>query len=222
MAAKKIDKQINVELPPIDIRHFTLRIVGDSPLITHAWDEKAKRMMLNKQQKKATNGREIRRPYAEFANSLYWLTPKPKLDGLTNEEVQDVVNEAIPHAKFGFPTVGFKASAIDAGYQQGAMDKKTTARGAFHIDGEFATIEGTTTAREVKVKIGKGIAELRYRAEFTNWATTLAISYNHNAMSLEQIINLFNLGGYANGVGEWRPAKDGGKGRFHVAIGEQD
>lgn len=38
----------------------------------------------------------------------------------------------------------------------------------------------------------------------------------------EQIVNLFNVAGFACGVGEWRPSKDGSFGTFHVeSIGER-
>ena len=39
-----------IEIKPIQIKKVALRIVGDSPLIMHAWSEKAKRMMLEAQQ----------------------------------------------------------------------------------------------------------------------------------------------------------------------------
>jgi hypothetical protein len=32
----------------------------------------------------------------------------------------------------------------------------------------------------------------------------------------EQIMNLLNYGGFANGVGEWRPSRDGSFGTYHV------
>lgn len=204
-AVKKVEEQ-NVHIPKIDVKEFDLEIIGDSPLIVHAWSEKAKKMMLDKQMKKATAGREAKDPFMDFVDSLYWLTPKPEYPTM-----DDVMN-----AKFGFPVVGFKAAAVDAGYQQGILDKKTTARGAFHIDGEFAVIEGIPDIREDMVRIGMGTSDIRYRAEFKNWKTVLHIRYNASAMSLEQIVNLFNIGGFANGVGEWRPQKNGSFGTFHV------
>ena len=216
MATKKSDATV-INLPELKLHDFPLKIVGTAPLISHAWSEKAKLMMLGKQQKKASAGKEIRRPSVEFADSLYWLTPKPNFDGLTDEEVQKVLAEVIPQSKFGFPTLAFKSAAIDAGYQQGALDKKTTARGAFHVIGEFAVIEGTPTPREDMARIGMGTADLRYRAEFKTWSTELLIRFNENAMSIEQIANLFKLGGFANGVGDWRPAKDGSFGTFDIA-----
>lgn len=40
-----------IELPPIELVTFQLRLVGDSPLIVHRWSEKAKKQMLDKQMK---------------------------------------------------------------------------------------------------------------------------------------------------------------------------
>ena len=212
----KKDIGTTVEIPALEIKTFELRIVGDSPLISHAWDEKAKRIMLEKMQKKANKAKEIRRPSVDFANSLYWLTAKPDFDGMSDEEAQVILADIIPKSKFGFPVIGFKAAAIDGGYQQSVLEKKTTARGAFHIVGEFAVIEGTPTIREDMARVAKGGTDLRYRAEFKTWATTLTIRYNAGAMSMEQIVNLFNVGGFSNGIGDWRPAKGGSYGTFHI------
>lgn len=214
MATKKTSE--TVEIPALQIKTVDLHIVGDSPLISHAWSEKAKLMMLQKQQKKATTAKEVRRPAVEFADSLYWLTEKPNFDNLTDEEAKNVLAEVIPKSKFGFPVLAFKAAAIDGAFQQKVVDKKTTPRGAIHIVGEFAELEGLPNIREDIGRIGKGSADLRYRAEFKTWSTVLHIKYNSGAISLEQVINLFNVGGFSNGVGDWRPARDGSFGTFHV------
>lgn len=202
-----VTEGIGLEIPQLNLGTFTLKIIGDSPLIVHAWSDKAKEMLLNKQMKKASTGREAKDPFADFCDSLYWLTEKPEKP--TMEDVQA--------AKFGFPVVAFKTAAIDGAFQSGALPKKTTARGAFHILGEMAEIDGTPIMREDMCRIGQGIADIRYRGEFSKWSTVLTIQYNKNAMSIEQIVSLFNIGGFGVGVGEWRPAKDGSFGRFHVA-----
>lgn len=220
MATKE---KASISLPELKLQTFTLKIVGDSPLICHAWSEKAKLMMLNKQQKKAATAKEVRRPMVEFADSLYWLTAKPDFDGLTDEQAKEILAEVIPQSKFGFPTLAFKAAALDAGYQQGALVRnagsgdlaKTTARGAFQVIGEFAVIDGIPTPREDIGRVGMGTADLRYRAEFKTWHTELVITFNANVITTEQIVNLFRLGGFANGVGDWRPARDGRFGTFH-------
>ena len=212
MATKKkevIQGEVGITIPAIQVKNTKIHIVGDSPLIVHAWSEKAKRMMLEKQMKKAKTGKEIRDPWHEFCDSLYWLTEKPE-----NPTMEDIEN-----ARFGFPAVAFKAAAIDAAYQLGAIEKKTTARGAFHILGEMVEIKGTPTMREDMVRLG-GItspADLRYRGEFKEWEADIPIQYVPMSISLEQVANMINLGGFACGVGEWRPSRDGQSGRFHVA-----
>lgn len=211
--AKKTTELI---IPALQIKTVDLHIVGDSPLICHAWSEKAKLMMLGKQQKKATSAKEVRRPAVEFADSLYWLTEKPNLDNVSDEDAQAILNEVIPKSKFGFPSLAFKSAAIDGAFQQKALDKKTTARGAIHIVGEFAEINGIPTLREDMARIGMGTADLRFRAEFKTWSTVLHIKFNSGAISLAQVVNLFRIGGFSNGVGDWRPAKDGTFGTFHI------
>jgi hypothetical protein len=208
MAKKNENEELMITMPSIELQTFTVTLIGDSPLITHAWSEKAKRMMLDKQMKKATTGRDAKDPFIDFCDSLYWLSERPEKP--TMEDVEK--------ATFGFPTIAFKAAAVDAGFQQGVLEKKTTARGAFHIIGEFAEIVGTPTMREDMVRIGQGTADIRYRGEFKTWRTTLHIKYNPKAISIEQVVNILNYGGFGCGVGEWRPQKDGSYGMFHVAL----
>lgn len=205
MSTKKNEEM--VVIPAIEIKSMVVEVEGDSPLIVHKWSEKAKKEMLDKQMKKASTGKEAKDPWLDYCNSLYWLDGEPK---------DYPKQEDIDNARFGFPACAFKACAVDAGYQQGILAKKTTARGAFHIADDLVEIEGTPTMREDMVKIGNGVADIRYRGEFKTWKAKLHIRYNPNAMSAEQIINLLNMGGFSNGVGEWRPSKDGSFGTFHV------
>lgn len=207
-ATANANEGLNIIIPDLNIKAIKIDIIGDSPLIVHAWSQKAKEMILNKQMKKATAGREAKDPFMDFCDSLYWLSEKPE-----KPTMEDVMK-----AKFGFPTVAFKSAAIDGGYQSGALAKKTTARSSFHILGDMAEIEGIPEPLESMVRIGMGVADVRYRGEFKKWRTRLDIQFNANAMSAEQIISLFNIGGFGVGIGEWRPAKDGSYGRYHVAV----
>lgn len=120
---------------------------------------------------------------------------------------------------FGFPTVAFKAAAVDSCSHIDGVTK-VEARGAFHIDSEFVVIRGIPEMREDMVRVGMGTADIRYRGEFKKWSTTFRLRYNANVLSDEQIINLFNTAGFAIGVGEWRPQKDGSFGMFHVETTE--
>ena len=181
--------------PQIKIEQFRIRLQGDSPLICHAWSKKAKEEMLAKQMKKAKSAKEAKDPERDFQESLYHL----------------------PGGKFGFPAVAFKSAAVDACSHIAGVTK-VEARGAFHIIGDMVEIEGAPVRREDMVKIAMGTADIRYRGEFKEWAVTLHIRYNSNVLSQGQILNLFNTGGFAIGVGEWRPQKDGSFGMFHCVV----
>ena len=207
-----------IEIKPIEIRKTTIRIVGDTPLIMHAWSEKAKREILDKQMKKTkSSAREAKNPVEDFIRSMYWLTPMP------DEMSQDGFEEAIEKgARFGFPVTGFKQAAISAAYRMGWAKDKVSMRGAFFIDGDENQMleihSDTPVIREDMVKVGMGTADIRFRGEFRNWYADLTISYNANGQyTLEQIVNIINAGGYVCGVGEWRPERDGQYGMFHVA-----
>lgn len=206
-----------VEIKPIDMRTVQLRIMGDTPLIMHAWSEKAKRMMLEAQQGKAKGkGKEIKNPVEDFINSMYWLTLPP------TEYTEEAYEQAIADgARFGFPVTAFKQAAISAAYRQGWTKDKVSLRGAFFIMGdENGMVEirsDVPKLREDMVRIGMGTADLRYRGEFANWSAELTVKYNANGpFSLEAIVNIINAGGSICGVGEWRPEKDGQYGMFHV------
>ena len=217
MATKKANTEV-IEIRPIEIKKVTIRIVGDTPLIMHAWSEKAKRMMLEAQMGIAKGKKkDAKNPVDDFIRSMYWLTPMPE-DG-TMESFEEAIANG---ARFGFPVTAFKQAAISAAYRMGWAKDKMSMRGAFFIDSdENGMIEihsDTPEMREDMVKVGMGTADIRYRGEFKNWYADLTISYNANGQySLENIVNIINAGGYVCGVGEWRPERDGQNGMFHVA-----
>ena len=186
---------VEIVLPALNIKTAIVELVGDSPLICHAWSQKAKTEMLDKQMKKAKQAKAAKDPQADYEASFYHMP-----DG----------------SGYGFPTVAFKSAAVDACSHVANMTK-VEARGAFHINDELVPIFGEPNMREDMVKIAMGTADLRYRGEFKKWSTRFTVRYNANVIELEQILNLFNTAGFAIGVGEWRPQKDGSYGMFHVA-----
>ena len=240
MATKKTVEVL--EIRPIEMQQTTLRLVGDTPLIMHAWSAKAKREMLGKQiGATKTKAKEPKNPVEDFVASMYWLTPMP------TEFTDEAVDAALKDARFGFPVTAFKQAAISAAYRMGWAKDKMSLRGAFFIDssanayyggdlviGENKKIDvlpnrlisepmieihsDTPFMREDMVKVGMGTADIRYRGEFRNWYADITIKFNRNGQySLEQVVNIINAGGCVCGVGEWRPERDGQYGMFHVA-----
>ena len=188
-------KTTAIELPAIDIRTIVLSLVGDSPLIVHAWSEKAKRQMLDKQMKRAARAKEARNPEADYEACFY----------------------RTESGAYGFPAIGVKGAMISACRFVDA--KMTMARGAFHIDCELLEVIGEPRPREDMVRVGMGVADIRYRPEFPDWRIPVAIRFNASVISAEQVTNLLNTAGFGVGIGEWRPEKNGSYGRFHVAGG---
>lgn len=222
--------RVSITIPPIDIREVTLKIVGDSPLIMHKWSEKAKKEMLDSQMQKAKSKKhDPKDPVADFISSIYWLTEEPE------EKTEEGFYKAIQNgARFCFPSVAFKSAAIAAGYRAGAIENMVRMRGAIHIPEEYVEIcsqnvgvvedsQGETSGnhivpvmREDMTRIAMGKADIRYRGMFENWYAMIPVRYNAGVVSLEALANLFNLGGFACGVGEWRIEKGGTFGAFHV------
>lgn len=240
---KKAEANV-IEIRPIETKLIPIRIVGDSPLIVHAWSAKAKREMLEKEiGATKTKAREPKNPIEDFCSSLYWLDPMPEV--FTHEAVSEVM---ATKPRFGFPVTGIKQAALSAAYRMGWAKDKMGMRGAFFLipdangyyagdletDMERKTVKiipnvfkpdslaeihspEPPSMREDMVRVGMGTADIRYRGQFDNWNMNLTISYNANGQySIEQILNIINAGGYACGIGEWRPEKDGQNGMFHV------
>jgi len=241
MATKKPEEII--EIRPVEIKTVQLTIVGDSPLITHAWSAKAKRQILEKEiGATKTKAREAKNPLEDFASSMYWLTPMP--DVFTQDSIEKALSSG---AKFGFPTTAIKESAISAAFRNGWSKNKVSLMGTFFIESshhhyyagdldvdydkkkieiipnvmkpaELLEIHSDMPVmREDPVTVGMGAADLRYRGEFQNWSIDFTLRYNANGLySLEQIINMINLGGFSCGIGEWRTEKSGVSGAYHV------
>lgn len=222
MAVKKNEEVVTIK--PVQIRKTALRIVGDTPLIVHAWSDKAKQMILDAQTGKKKGKQKPRRvPAADFVEGAYWLTPKPVYgENAEDAEVIEAFEKAVAEgARFGFPATAIKQAANSAAYRLGWVKNQMGLRGSWFIEAdENGLVEvhsDTPVIREDMVKIGMGTADLRYRPQFNNWHIDLTISYNANGeFDLDSIINAINAGGYICGIGEWRPERDGSFGQFHV------
>jgi len=205
-----------INLPRMTREKINITLIGETPLIVHRFAEKAKREMLEKQTKAAQKGKAAKNPEADFEASIYRMA-----DGA-----------------HGFPAVAFKAAAVTACTSLAGITK-VAARQAFHVSGQQSIRQGafsdaiTTeelvqvhcpapTMREDMVRVGMGTSDIRYRAQYWPWAVDLIVEFNPLAMSAEQVLNLFNTAGFACGVGEWRPERDGSNGRFRVAEASDD
>lgn len=237
MATKK--EEI-IEIRPVEMRSATLTIVGDTPLIVHRWSFKALMELLKID---AGLKKKIpRNPVAEVASALYWMDedkdPFPRLpftmmadgkaryqellDKYVEYTEEDFIRDATG-ARFGFPATAIKKAGISTVFRNAMSKDKVSLMGAFFIDGQgeeqLVEIKSPSipNIRQDNVKVGMGTADIRYRPQFNEWSIDLAIHYNANGkLSLSDIINMVNLGGQLNGIGEWRIERSGQYGMYHV------
>ncbi len=178
---------------------MTIELIGETPLIMHKMSEKSKKMIRDKQQKKAKKVREARNPKQEFLDAMY-------TDG---------------NGGYVFPARAFKAAAVEACRQADGITM-ASARQMFFVKGiqdtEWVVIESDKPImREDVVTIGQGTTDLRYRPEFKNWKAVIKVEFILDVISPEQIVNIFELAGFCSGIGEDRPNKKGHTfGMFHV------
>ena len=197
----------SIKLKPIKKQFVTLKIKSTSPLIQHAWDAKAREMMLAKMQGKKTKDRAIRVPQ-EDASAATYLTS----DG-----------------RYCIPGMALKSAIITAAHKDLGVDKvlvrkalflKCTATDASGGMPMIPIITDDPIMREDCVRVGMGSTDLRYRPQFNSWTAQVTFEIDAELLQPGDLITLINRAGFGVGVGEWRPEKDGEFGRFEVDMSE--
>jgi len=188
-----------LKLKPINKAVMKFRIEGTSPLITHAWDEKAKEMMRSKQQDgKKSKGRDKRDPNAECMAAAYRTD-----DG-----------------KYGVPGLALKTAIITAAHKDIGIEKTLVRKALFLRTADtnkvLAMDCGEPVMREDMVRVGMGSADLRYRPMWTEWAVDVEFEVDMDLLQEGDVIALVNRAGFGVGICEWRPEKNGEFGRFEI------
>lgn len=190
-----------IVLQPLNLQRVLLPIIGESELIVHAWSEKAKRQMLDKQMNPGTRSKkEPKDPVADYEACFYRL----------------------PDGTYGLPSAAFKAAIVGACRLFDGLPM-TQAKIAIRVHGEgqlaLTRIAGEPYMREDMVRLETGVADVRYRPGFPEWAAELDITFNASLLNIESLVSLVNGAGQG-GVGEWRPSapksSSGSFGTFRV------
>lgn len=193
------DAQVSIN--KIGTETLRVPIVGTAPLIVHKFSEKAKRQMLDAMQGRKSP-KEPKNPEAEFEAAFYRHD-----DG-----------------GYGFPVIAFKAATVGAARFYGKSVSMTALRQFVFMDAEFSKTDGQKLARivgsphmrEDVTRVGMGGTDLRYRPEFTEWSTSLEITYVKTMLTRDSVLSLIDAGGMGVGVGEWRPEKKGDFGTYRI------
>lgn len=192
-----------------DIKSIHLRLVGrpGSPLVIHAFCEKAKQEIRDKQAKKAKKAKEQRDPEAEFKAARYVDTKGRECAPVTAIKkafisaataMDNLTKVALRQALFVAPTL-CPASML--------VPIETS-------DGQPAT----GIMREDAVTIGINTRGLTYRPEYPEWMLRVTVEYNSRLISRDQLLALAEQAGWGVGICEGRPERSSalGWGRFSV------
>lgn len=181
-----------IEIPEIKLDRMTVSISGTSALLTNRFGENAISAIENKQQKKAKGAKEARDPEAEFKEKLH------------------VISEGV----YGYPAIGIKKCLVVAGGRF-ADEKMTHLRGAINILGSLIEIKAPApTMRTDTVRLQGGVTSIAYRPQFWPWEMEIPLVFNAGIIGPAQILNLFQIAGFAVGLGAWRPELNGIFGQF--------
>ena len=222
-----------VQIVPPKFKEVKITIKGLTSLMTNPFSNKVRASLPDAPEvdkpKIKTKAHAPVIAYNSMMDALYWLTEKPGL-GEDEEDAERIWNEVKDTAAFGFPVTGIKQSIISGAYRAGLDVKMTELRATFWLRG--GTGKGTADLAEIvapaptlRIDIGRNSGQTRspkhcFRPEFTDWEIPLVLKYIENGKyDLDQILSLVNYGGFACGIGEWRPERDGQHGMYELKIG---
>ena len=187
-----------ITLQPIARKTMSFGIRGTSPLIMHAWAEKAKAMMRDKHAGKKTKARDVRDPQNEAKEATYMT-----IDG-----------------DIGIPGMAFKSALVTAAHKDIGVEKTMVRKAIFLVTpdpNKVLPIESDPpVVREDCVRVGMGSADLRYRPEFSQWTCQITLEVDSQYLQEGDVLALVDRAGFGVGICEWRPEKGGEYGRFEI------
>lgn len=182
-------KKKEIIIPEFFTKEIRIKIEGTTPLLTHRFDPKNLEVS-------PTKKRVIPSEEEKFQSGLY------------------VIREGV----YGFPAAGVKKAMVSAGYRFGDA-ASTVLKGALNVLADMIEIIGPPPIpRTDPCKVGgrNKVASLTTRPQFFPWSMWIPIAFSPETLSVEQVVNLVRLAGFAVGIGDWRPERSGTMGQFIV------
>jgi hypothetical protein len=194
---KKATKRI--EITPPNFRVIALRIEGTAPLMTHKFSKKMRDAIMEKQTRQdATSPKREPKDYeAEFNAARYIARRNGKQGGWD-----------------GVPAGAIRAAMIAAVRGVDGLPI-VRAKGAFFVLPQgHDVVDGTPLVRIIghpvhdtrPVRLESGVADLRNRPRYDDWAIDLEIQYDADIVSEVDVANLLARAGAQVGLCECRPS----------------
>jgi hypothetical protein len=189
---------------------LTLRGRPGSPLVIHAFGEKPKQDIRDKQQKKAKKAKDERKPIDEFKAARYLDVDGRECAPLT------AIKKAIITAATAFDDitkVGLRQAVFVSSLAPCTPPPNSCPLVPIETyDGKQAV----GVMREDAVTIGMNIRGLAYRPAYPEWQIRISIEFNPRIVSKDQLLALVDQAGWGVGICEGRPERSSalGWGRF--------
>lgn len=208
MAVKKTSPSIGKET---GIRKIEVVLRGrpGSPLVVHAFAEKAKQEIRDKQQKKAKQAKAERVPTDEFLAARY-------IDGVGHECVPvTALKKAIVTAATAFDDL------TKVALRQAVFVSPLASPGGMLVPIEMH--DGSPAVgvmQEDPVTIGINTRGLAYRPGYAEWQLRVSVEFNPRLVSEDQLLALIDQAGWGVGICEGRPERSSalGWGRFERVV----
>jgi hypothetical protein len=209
--AHEVEQSGPITIERIRPKILEVTIVGVTALVVHAWSQKAKMEMLDKQTGKASKAKAARNPDQEYKDALYVSE-----DGWT-----------------GLPAGGVKGCLVNACRAVGKDLPMTKAKRFIFVEADgvsknggkpLVRIWGEHVRHDEECRLPNGNATPRFRPRYDNWELRLKIHFLENLISKESLCNLLEVAGFCEGLCEHRPGSPksttGDRGRFCIKASE--
>jgi hypothetical protein len=182
-------------ISPPNFQVAQVRIVGTAPLVQNKFSAKARAQMRATQEAGPQAKKGTKKEPKDF-----------------NAAFQGAIHRS-PEGEYGVPAPAFRNAMIDACRAVGF--KMTHAKMFVFVDADFFDVDdgtplvkleaGEPEYHEMAVRNDSGVADIRPRPMWREWAITLRIRFNADQFSAADVINLLQYAGIGVGIGEGRP-----------------
>jgi hypothetical protein len=188
----------SLKVQPIKTKRIRFGVIGTSPLIQHAWSEKALTMIRLTAAERRKMPKVARSPEEEASAAMY----------------------RTESGEPGIPILAFKGALISAAHKDIGLEKTLVRKSLFFpctdANNCVPLDADEPVCREDIVRVGVGQTDLRYRPEFRRWRFVVECEVDSDALTEADVLNLVNRAGFGVGLCEWRPEKGGEFGRFQI------
>lgn len=194
--------QTQIIIPKLDLGMARYTILSLTPILLHGVGEWI--------DTKKTGGVESKKK----------VIPSPELQFRRSIEAYLAPKSTKAKPRIQVPGVWFKMMLVNVAGRHTQSIKLNTAGGVFHVMEDYVTLKHSP------VKVRKDFAKIPprtgglvaiYRGQIDTWSCSFTVRFNRGFIDETGLATLVQTGGFANGLGDWRPQKDGTFGQFEIA-----